>query len=180
MWLTSPKVGSTICHLRQLTRPIPATCSIRKEFTTVHVTLITQSAITTTFLRIFHASRQRFIARAKRNKPHFLILRKFLASNRYRNRLKWVCLHYIGFDFWWGVWNRFSEKKSRFLFWNLKTQLSQVVILLVKAITMTIIQTGITCKKTPFTCATQLAGDLFLEKLKYFVSYIHPRRCEKM
>ena len=144
------------------------------------MTLITQSAITTTFLRIFHASRQRFIARAKRNKPHFLILRKFLASNRYRNRLKWVCLHYIDFDFWWGVWNTFSEKKSRFLFWNLKTQLSQVVILLVKAITMTIIQTGITCKKTPFMCATQLAGDLFLKKLKYFVSYIHPRGCEKM
>ena len=125
-----------MCHLRQLTRPIPATCSIRKEFTTVHVTLIAQSAITTTFLRIFHASRQCFITRAQRNKPHFLVLRKFLASNRYRNRLMWVCLLMwvcIGFDFWWGVWSTFSEKKSRFLFWNLKTQLSQVVILLVKA-----------------------------------------------
>lgn len=48
------------------------------------------------------------------------------------------------------------------------------------ALTDIIIQTGITCKKTPFMCATQLAGDLFLKKLKYFVSYIHPRGCEKM
>ena len=32
----------------------------------------------------------------------------------------------------------------------------------------TIIRTGITCKKIPCLCATQLAGGLLLKKLKYF------------
>ena len=47
----------------------------------------------------------------------------------------------------------------------------------------TIIRTGITCKKIPCICATQLASGFLLKKLKYFEgmpSIFEFSRCKKM